>query len=98
MSKIAIRLLALAAYATAPVVVPMVTPAKAATINSKNCARSGCGAAVSCYESGLGNPEIAEFPVRFPVSREFAWRRVRSALRRQRGSLVRTAIFPIYNR
>src|ERR1700724_3618517 len=48
-----------------------------------NCARSDCGAAVSCYEIGLGSPEIAKFPVKFPVSREFAWRRVRSALRRQ---------------
>jgi hypothetical protein len=35
MSKIAIRLLALATYATALAVVPIVTPAKAATINSK---------------------------------------------------------------
>src|SRR6202023_3379602 len=51
-----------------------------------NCARSDCGAAVSCYEIGLGSPEIAKFPVKFPVSREFAWRRVRSALRRQPGS------------
>jgi hypothetical protein len=48
-----------------------------------NCARSDCGAAVFCYEIGLGSPEIAKFPVKFPVSREFAWRRVRSALRRQ---------------
>jgi hypothetical protein len=51
-----------------------------------NCAKSDCGAAVSCYEIGLGSPEIAKFPVKFPVSREFAWRRVRSALRRQPGS------------
>jgi hypothetical protein len=28
-------------------------------------------------------PKKANFPVKFPVSREFAWRRVRSALRRQ---------------
>jgi hypothetical protein len=48
-----------------------------------NCAKSDCGAAVSCYEIGPGSPEIAKFPVKFPVSREFAWRRVRSALRRQ---------------
>ena len=27
--------------------------------------------------------KIASFPVKFPVSREFAWRQVRSALRRQ---------------
>src|SRR3984893_15499778 len=52
-----------------------------------NCAKSDCGAAVSCYEIGLGAPKIAKFPVKFPVSREFAWRRVRSALRRQPGSL-----------
>jgi hypothetical protein len=48
-----------------------------------NCAKSDCGAAVSCYEIGLGSPKIAKFPVKFPVSREFAWRRARSALRRQ---------------
>jgi hypothetical protein len=35
-----------------------------------NCAKSGCGAAVSCYEIGPGSPEIAKFPVDFPVSRE----------------------------
>jgi hypothetical protein len=61
-----------------------------------NFTRSRCGAAVSCYEIGPGSLEIAKFPVKFPVSREFARRRVRSALRRQGGSLVRTAIFPIY--
>lgn len=36
MSKFAIRLLTLAIYATALVVVPMVTPAKAATSSSKH--------------------------------------------------------------
>jgi hypothetical protein len=35
-----------------------------------NCAKSDCGAAVSCYEIGPGSPEIAKFPVNFPVSRE----------------------------
>jgi hypothetical protein len=35
-----------------------------------NYAKSDCGAAVSCYEIDLGTPEIAEFPVIFPVSRE----------------------------
>jgi hypothetical protein len=35
-----------------------------------NYARSDCGAAVSCNEIGLGSPEIAKFPVLFPVSRE----------------------------
>jgi hypothetical protein len=29
---------------------------------------------------------MTKFPVKFPVSREFGWRRVRSALRRQPGS------------
>ena len=48
-----------------------------------NCAKSDCGAAVSCYEIGPGSREIAKFPVKFPVSREFAWRRVRSVLPRQ---------------
>ena len=51
-----------------------------------NCAKSDCGAAVSCYEIGPGGPEIAKFPVKFPVNREFDSRRVRSALRRQPGS------------
>src|SRR5579859_4629949 len=36
MSKLAIRLLTLAIYATAPVVVPVVTPAKAETSSSKH--------------------------------------------------------------
>jgi hypothetical protein len=45
--------------------------------------RSGCSTAVSCYEIGPGSPKIAKFPVKFPVSREFAWRRVRSPLCRQ---------------
>jgi hypothetical protein len=53
-----------------------------------NYSRSGCGMAVSCYEIGPGSPQIAKFPVKFPVSREFAWRLVRSALRRQPGSLA----------
>jgi hypothetical protein len=47
-----------------------------------NCEKSDCGAAVSCYGIGPGSLEIAIFPVKFPVSREFAWRRVRLALRR----------------
>jgi nitrogen-specific signal transduction histidine kinase len=45
-----------------------------------NRGRSGCSVAVSCFEIGAGSPEIAKFPVKFPVSREFGWRRVRSAL------------------
>src|ERR1700726_3701559 len=40
-----------------------------------NCAKSDCSAAVSCYKIGLGSPEIAKFPVKFPVSREITWRR-----------------------
>src|SRR3954470_19637602 len=44
--------------------------------------------AVSCVEPGAQGPRIAKFPVKFPVSREFAWRRVRSALRRQPPILV----------
>jgi hypothetical protein len=51
-----------------------------------NCAKNRCGTAVSCSKIVSGSPEIAVFPVKFPVSREFAWRRVRSALRRQPGS------------
>ena len=50
-----------------------------------NCARSHCGAAVSSHEIGSRSLKIARFPVKFPVSREFAWRRERSALRRQPG-------------
>ena len=48
-----------------------------------NCARSRCRRAVSCYGIPPETPKIAIFPVKFPVSREFAWRPVRSALRRQ---------------
>src|SRR5258707_991613 len=51
-----------------------------------NCARSRCRRAVSCYGIPPQTPKIAIFPVKFPVSREFAWRPVRSALRRQPGS------------
>jgi hypothetical protein len=40
-----------------------------------NCAESDCGAAVPCYEIGPESPETAKFPVKFPVSRELAWRR-----------------------
>jgi hypothetical protein len=45
--------------------------------------RSACGTGISIEDFGGKRPEIAKFPVKFPVSREFAWRRVRSALRRQ---------------
>src|SRR6266404_9086711 len=40
------------------------------------------------------SPRIAEFPVKFPDTREFAWRQVRSALRRQPGSPVLGVIVP----
>jgi hypothetical protein len=48
-----------------------------------NCAKKRCNTAASCSTSVAQRPENAKFPVKFPVSREFAWRRVRSALRRQ---------------
>jgi hypothetical protein len=51
-----------------------------------NFTRSRCGTAVYRYRIGPGVVEIAKFPVKFPVSREFLRRRVRSALRRQPGS------------
>src|ERR1700738_1993049 len=50
-----------------------------------NCSRSGCRTTASCDEIGSQSPRIAKFLVEFPVSREFARRRVRSALRRQPG-------------
>jgi hypothetical protein len=59
-----------------------------------NCWGKRCSAAVSCSGIGSRSPEIAKFPVKFPVSREFGWRQVRSALRPQGGSPVRTRIFP----
>jgi hypothetical protein len=48
-----------------------------------NCSRSGCSAAVSCYQIASLSPRIAKFPVKFPDTREFGWRQARSALRRQ---------------
>ena len=51
-----------------------------------NCSRSGCSAAVSWHVIVSLSPRIAKFPVKFPDTREFARRRVRSALRRQPGS------------
>jgi hypothetical protein len=50
-----------------------------------NWPRNRCSTAVSCSEIRFSGPEVAKFPVKFPDSREFLWRRVRSALRRQPG-------------
>jgi hypothetical protein len=41
---------------------------------------------VSCYGIASQSPKTQKFPVKFPVSREFPWRQVRLALRRQPGS------------
>jgi hypothetical protein len=48
-----------------------------------NWVRNGCSTAVSCSETRSSGSEIGKIPDKFPVSRESAWRRVRSALRRQ---------------
>jgi hypothetical protein len=48
-----------------------------------NCARSACSTEVSYSEIDPHRPKTAEFPVKFPVSRESVWRPARSALRRQ---------------
>jgi hypothetical protein len=50
-----------------------------------NSARKHCSAAVTCREGGFRSPEIAKFPVKFPDTRQFVWRPVRSALHRQQG-------------
>jgi hypothetical protein len=63
-----------------------------------NCRRSACSTEVSCSETDPHRPKTAKFPVKFPVTRETAWRQVRSALRRQGGSLVRTATFRLTER
>ena len=42
---------------------------------------------ISCTKDQIPyTPDLAIFPVKFPVCREIAWRRVRSLLRRQPGS------------
>jgi hypothetical protein len=51
-----------------------------------NCVRSHCSTAASCFEIVSQSPKNAKFPVKFPVSREFTRRQVRSALRRQPAS------------
>jgi hypothetical protein len=48
-----------------------------------NCSRSDSSTAVSRHGIRAWNPKNAKFPVKFPVSREFARRLERSALRRQ---------------
>jgi hypothetical protein len=48
--------------------------------------KSRCSTAAFRYEIGSQSSRIAKFPAKFPVSRESAWRRVRSALRCQPGS------------
>jgi hypothetical protein len=45
--------------------------------------KSRCSTAAFRYEIGSQSSRIAKFPAKFPVSRESAWRRVRSALRCQ---------------
>jgi hypothetical protein len=52
-----------------------------------NSVKNRCSAAVSLSGLGSQSLKIAKFPVKFPVSRELARRRVRSALRRQPGIL-----------
>jgi hypothetical protein len=47
-----------------------------------------CGTATSCAETVLKCPKSGEYPVKFPVSREFARRQMRSALRRQPSTLA----------
>jgi hypothetical protein len=49
--------------------------------------RSPCGTAVFGTDDVSPTAKTADFPVKFPVCREFAWRRVRSSLRRQPRSL-----------
>jgi hypothetical protein len=51
-----------------------------------NYAKSRCGSAVRVLKLPLGGLRIVNFPVKFPVTREFLRRPVRSALRRQPGS------------
>jgi hypothetical protein len=53
-----------------------------------NFAGSGCGTTASCFGIRPMSLKIAKFPVKFPDSREFAWRPVRSTLRRQPTSLA----------
>jgi hypothetical protein len=61
---------------------------------SRELSESHCGTVTSGSNRASRGGKIAKFPVKFPVGREFARRRVRSALRRQGETLVRTATFP----
>jgi hypothetical protein len=53
-----------------------------------NSPKSRCGMGISCRPTALSGVEFPEFPEKFPVCREFGWRRVRSSLRRQPRSPV----------
>lgn len=48
-----------------------------------NSSKSRCGTGVSWPTHLSQSSKNVKFPAKFPVSREFLWRRVRSALRRQ---------------
>jgi hypothetical protein len=64
-----------------------------------NCPKSHCVAADFCSEIVFRSHGIAHFPVKFPVSREFAWRRVKTALRRQPGSsMLGEFVLPVSSR
>ena len=65
MSKFAIRLLTLAVYTTMPALVPMVTPAKAATSSSKHLKKHK-----RQKSAGIGDPRSAgqAWPVAGPSS------------------------------
>jgi hypothetical protein len=52
-----------------------------------NSLRSRCSTALSDRDFSYQSPRFVKFPVKFPVSREFVGRPVRSALRRQPGIL-----------
>src|SRR5882724_1290002 len=47
----------------------------AVNVLAGNYAKSRCSTAVSRHETGPQSRQNAEFPVKFPVSREFEWRR-----------------------
>jgi hypothetical protein len=49
-------------------------------VRAGNCATSDCGTGLFILQPSHRAPKTANFPVIFPVRREFAWRRVRSAL------------------